>query len=118
MAVPIHSHPDRETFYILAGELQGLLENQWTTLVAGDVCDLPGGVKHAWRNLSDAPVSLLILTTMRLGRFLRDIGRPVATIPPGPPQPEHLQRLVELSHAYGYWLGSPADNAAVGISFG
>jgi hypothetical protein len=61
---------------------------------------------------------LLIVTTMRLGRFLRDIGRPAATVEPGPPKPEDLQRLLETVQAYGYWLGSPADNAAVGISLG
>jgi quercetin dioxygenase-like cupin family protein len=118
VVVPLHSHEDRETFYILAGELQGLWEDRWVTLVSGSVFDVPGGLKHAWRNISDAPVSLLIVTTMRLGRFLRDIGRPAATVEPGPPKPEDLQRLLETVQAYGYWLGSPADNAAVGISLG
>jgi hypothetical protein len=28
-----------------------------------------------------------------------------------------LQRLLEISHDFGYWLGSPADNAVAGISF-
>ena len=55
---------------------------------------------------------------MRLGRFLRDIGRPAATVEPGPPKPEDFQLLLETAQAYGYWLGSPADNAAVGISLG
>jgi quercetin dioxygenase-like cupin family protein len=114
--VPIHSHADRETFHILEGELQGLWEDRWITLAAGDVLDVPGDLKHAWRNLSGAPVSLIIVTTMRLGRFLRDIGRPVATVEPGPPKPADLARLLETSHAYGYWLGSPEENAAAGIS--
>ena len=118
VVVPVHSHSDRETFYILAGELQGLWEDRWITLGGGDVFDVPGDIKHGWRNVSGAPVSLLLATTMRLGRFLRDIGRPVATIPPGPPAPADLQRFVETAHAYGYWLGSPEDNAAVGLSFG
>jgi len=118
VVVPIHSHADRETFYILGGELQGLWEDRWMTLVAGDVFDVPGSTRHAWRNTSGAPVSLIIVTSMRLGRFLRDIGRPLATVEPGPPKPADLQRLVATSQAYGYWLGSPADNAAVGISLG
>jgi quercetin dioxygenase-like cupin family protein len=116
VVVPIHSHADRETFYILGGELEGLWEDRWVTLVAGDVFDVPGGVKHAWRNTSQAPVSLLILTSMRLGRFLRDIGRPAASVEPGPPKPADLERLSETAQTYGYWLGSPADNATVGIS--
>lgn len=116
--VPIHSHADRETFYVLAGEPQALWEDHWSTLAADDVLDVPGGVKHAWRNASGAPASLLLVTTMRMGRFLRDISRPAATAPPGPPKPEELQRFSEIARAYGYWIGSPADNAAVGISFG
>jgi quercetin dioxygenase-like cupin family protein len=118
VVVPVHSHPERETFYVLAGEIQGLWKDRWITLIAGDVFDVPGGIKHAWRNVSDAPASLLVVTTMRLGRFLRDIGRPVEIVPPGPPKPADLQRFFEIARAYGYWLGSPADNAAVGISFG
>jgi quercetin dioxygenase-like cupin family protein len=116
--VPLHSHADRETFYILSGELQGLREDCWMTLVSGDVFDLPGGLRHAWRNLSSTPVSLLIVTTMRLGRFLRDIGRPAGAVASGPPTPEDFQRLLATANAYGYWLGSPADNARVGISLG
>jgi quercetin dioxygenase-like cupin family protein len=116
VVVPIHSHADRETFYILGGELQGLREDRWITVVAGDVLDVPGGIKHAWRNVSAAPVSLIIVTSMRLGRFLRDIGRPLATVEPGPPKPADLQRLMGTAQEYGYWLGSPADNAAVGLS--
>jgi quercetin dioxygenase-like cupin family protein len=113
--VPLHSHPDRETFYIVGGELQGLLEDRWMTLVAGDVHDVPGGIRHAFRNVSAAPVSLLFVTTMRLGRFFLDVGRPLATVPPGPPTPTDLQHLFEISRDYGHWLGSPEDNEAVGI---
>jgi len=118
VVVPLHSHAERETFYLLQGEVQGLWENRWTTLSAGDVFDVPGGVKHAWRNVSGASASLLLVTPMRLARFLRDIGRPAALTGGGAPTPTDLQRLFEAARAYGYWLGSPADNSAVGISLG
>jgi quercetin dioxygenase-like cupin family protein len=117
-AVPIHSHADRETFYILDGELQGLWEDRWRTLVAGDVFDVPGNTKHGFRNVSGAPVSLLFVTTMRMGRFFREIGRPAATAPQGPPNPADLERFFEIADRYGYWLGGPEDNAAVGVSLG
>ena len=118
IVVPVHSHAERETFYLLQGEMQGLWENRWTTLSAGAVFDVPGDVKHALRNVSGASASLLLVTPMRHARFLRDIGRPAALAGGGAPTPADLQRLVEASRAYGYWRGSPADNSAVGISLG
>ena len=117
--VPLHSHAERETFYILEGELKGLRQDRWLTLAGGDVLDIPGGVKHAFRNVSAAPVYLLFVTTMRLGRFFCEVGRPADTVPsPGPPTSADLQRFFEISRASGYWLGSAEDNAAVGISLG
>ena len=118
VVVPLHSHPERETFYVHEGEVEGLWKDRWITLGAGDPFDVPGRLKHSWRNLSNTPASMLVVIPMRLGRFFRDIGRPVATVAPGAPKPADLKRLVAILHAYGYWLGSPADNAAAGISFG
>jgi hypothetical protein len=77
---------------------------------------VPGGLRHAWRNTSGAPAQMLCVTPMRLGRFLRDVGLPVSAARQGPPTPADLRRMVGLNEAYGYWLGGPADNAAVGIS--
>ena len=114
VVVPVHSHVDRETFWVLEGEIQGLWDERWITLTAGGVLDIPGHIKHAWRNPSDAAVSLLIVTTNRLGRFLRDVGRPVATVGADVPTPAEIQRLFDTARAY--WTGSPADKAAVGIS--
>ncbi len=118
VVVPVHSHADRETFYILAGELQGLREVHWSTLVSGEVFDVPGDTRHGFRNLSGTSVSLLLVTTMRMGRFFRDVGRPAATVAPGPPNEADVQRFFEIAQSYGHWLGSPKDNADVGISFG
>lgn len=118
VVVPLHSHADRETFYILEGDLQGFRRDRWMTLADGDILDILGGVKHAFRNVSAAPVYLLFVTTTRLGRFFHEVGRPVATVPPGPPAPADLRRFLEISHHHGHWLGSPEDNAAIGISQG
>lgn len=118
VVVPLHSHAERETFYVLEGEIQALWEDHWITLGAGDVFDVPGDLKHGWRNVSCASVSLLFVVPMRLGRFFRAIGRPVTMTSQSAPGPEDFQRLLEIAHAYGYWLGSPADNAAAGLSPG
>jgi quercetin dioxygenase-like cupin family protein len=115
VTVPIHSHADREIFYILSGELQGMTEGQWRSYRAGDVFDVAGGVRHAIRNTSGESVTLLLVTTMRLGSFFREVGRPTTSAPLPPPTPADMQRFNEVVHRYGYWMGNAEDNAAVGI---
>jgi quercetin dioxygenase-like cupin family protein len=41
--VPMHSHADRETFYLLSGELDALMGDRWEVLRPGDVFDVRGG---------------------------------------------------------------------------
>jgi len=115
--VPIHSHAERETFYVLEGEVQGLRDDRWITLRRNDIFDVPGGLKHAWRNISDSPATMIVVASMRLARFLRDAPRLPAG-EAGAPAPEEVQRFLDFAQAYGYWMGSPEDNAAVGLSFG
>ena len=115
VVVPLHSHPDRELFSITVGAIEVFVADQWHALRAGDVLDIRDGVRHAWRNISEAPVRLLIVTTVRLGKFLREIGRPLAAAN-APPSPGDVERLISISKRHGYWNGSPDDNAAIGLS--
>ena len=108
VVVPVHSHDERETFYVLEGEIDGLWDDRWGTFRIGDVVDVPGGLKHAWRNASGASASTLVVVPMRLGRALREFGRLAETACQGAPKPADFQRLLEIVGAYGYWIGSPA----------
>src|SRR5215831_11563762 len=67
--VPMHSHADRETFYVLSGTMNALRGDRWETLGPGDVLDVRDGIKHAWKNASQAPAMMICVTTMRMGRF-------------------------------------------------
>jgi hypothetical protein len=74
---------------------------------------------HGFRNRSEQPVLQLIITTSKLGRFFQEIGRPV--VPGGrisPPAPNEIEHFLETAGRYGYWLATPAENAAVGIPLG
>src|ERR1700739_3046259 len=70
--VPLHSHPDPESFYVLSGEVEALVQFtgglEWQRLAPGDFIHIPAGVKHAWHNPSIEPISALITCTARLGR--------------------------------------------------
>ena len=122
VSVPLHSHPDAESFYILSGSVRTLDQRgdtlEWRTVNAGEFAHIPGNAKHAWQNASDEPSLQLITTTSRLGRFFREIGRLVsAGVPAKPPTTEDLQHLLRTAAKYGYWMASPEENAALGIVY-
>jgi quercetin dioxygenase-like cupin family protein len=118
VAVPLHSHDDVEDFYILAGSQQVLTEGPdglaWKEARAGDYVRVPPGTPHAHRNVTSLPAVDLIITTTRMGNFFKEIGRPV-TGSPQPPTPEALAHFIATAEKYGYKLGTPEENAAVGI---
>jgi len=66
------------------------------------------------RNVSQGPVIDLIITTARLGQFFQEVGRP-ATGSSQPPSPDEIARFLAVCAKYGYSLGTPEENAAVGI---
>ena len=118
MTVPMHSHDDAEDFLVLTGTHQVLLQGpdglEWADAHAGDYVHIPAGAPHAHRNTSPDPAVDLMITTARLGQFFTDAGRPV-TGPPQPPSPADVARFTALAARYGHTLGSPEENAAVGI---
>jgi quercetin dioxygenase-like cupin family protein len=120
VSIPLHSHPDDESFFLISGSVQALEkrkdELEWTIMNPGDFRHVTPGVKHAWKNQSNEPAVVLIVTTPRLGRFFQEVGRPVtADTFPQPPSPDDVQRFVDAAARYDHWLGSPEENAAVGI---
>jgi anti-sigma factor ChrR (cupin superfamily) len=119
VSVPLHSHADAESFYVLSGKAQALVQTEgglaWQTLKQGDFIHIPGGTRHAWRNVSREPIATLITCTAKLGRALREMGQLTSEGGKRIPTLADLQRLVEISERYGYWLGSREENAAVGI---
>jgi quercetin dioxygenase-like cupin family protein len=121
MAVPLHSHPDPESFYVVSGSEQILApirdRLEWLEVRAGDFVHIPGGARHAHRNASSQPVVELVTTTATLGRFFEEAGRPMEDDAVGStPSPADLERLHRVAAKYGHWLATPAENAEVGIS--
>jgi quercetin dioxygenase-like cupin family protein len=116
--VPIHSHDSTEAFLVISGTKQALVPGEdgleWKDVHEGDYVQIASGEAHALRNVSREPVIELIITNPRLGEWFSEAGRPV-TGEPGPPTPEDLARLIAVSGKYGYRLGTPDENRAVGI---
>lgn len=118
VTVPMHSHDDAEDFYILAGTQQVLTQGPdglaWADASAGDYVRVPPGTMHAHRNVSAHPAVDLIITTARMGRFFEEAGK-LFDGTPLPPTPEDVERFAATALKYGYVLGTPEQNAAVGI---
>ena len=56
-----HQHGSiEETFLVRSGELQFLLGDKVTTVGAGDFVRVPPGVRHGYRNVTNAPVDLVV----------------------------------------------------------
>lgn len=120
--VPLHSHPEPETFIALDGAMEGLVGTgkglRWVALEAGGVLHVPGGVPHAWRNRSDAPAESYIVTEEGIARFFREVGTPITAAdgsPASEPSPADLERFAGAAKRFGHWLAGPEENAAIGI---
>lgn len=62
--VPVHTHANEEEhFIVLEGTLQLMNGSESLTLSAGDSITVKRGTPHAWANLADATVRVLIIFT-------------------------------------------------------
>lgn len=120
-AVPLHSHPDAETFVVLSGEIEATADSadgvKWNAIGPGDAFHVPAGAPHAFRNRARTPATALVVTTARLGRFFREIGAPL--VPGrgyGPPPPERVRQFLDIAARYGHWNATPEENAQIGIA--
>ena len=119
VVIPLHSHDVIEIFFVLSGNIEVLIEAggkmQWVEASAGDLIEIPGNAKHAFRNRSQNPVLNLLFTTSKHGRYFQEIGRPLASVESVRP-PGEIQHLLTTAQRYGYWFASPEENASVGIT--
>jgi hypothetical protein len=91
----------------------------WTEAGPGDVVTIPGGVRHAIRNPGSTAAACVLITEDTLYRFLRELAARIgrgAEVPV--PSEDVMRKLFEVAAQYGYWIGSPVENAAIGIKLG
>jgi quercetin dioxygenase-like cupin family protein len=121
VVIPLHSHPDPETFLMLSGEVEGCSQTEvgfrWIRLGVGDVFHVPAVAKHAFRNHWPRPAVMIAITTARLGGFFLEVGTPIpsGSRPPDAPSREALRRFMETAARYGHWIATPEENMRVGI---
>jgi quercetin dioxygenase-like cupin family protein len=115
-SVPLHAHNDVEDFYLVSGEAEVLVQTrqglEWIAIQTGDFVHIPGNAKHAWRNRHSLAAEKVIVTSPKLGRFLQELGELIRNGAGN----GTMDNLRLLSERYSYWIASPEENAAVGIS--
>jgi quercetin dioxygenase-like cupin family protein len=119
--IPIHSHSDPEVFYLLEGSVDVFQDSGtfagWRTASGGDVVTISGGIRHALRNPNPRPVITVLISQSKLYRFFRELAQPInpGDQPPRP-SPAVMESLFALAARYSFWIGSPSENAAIGLS--
>lgn len=99
---PPHAHPWSESFYVLDGEVDLLMGDEWQRCVAGQSCTVEAGGVHTYRIASSTATFLATTSGARASAFFADID---AHVPPGPPTDESLPILIEVAKRNG--LTSP-----------
>jgi quercetin dioxygenase-like cupin family protein len=119
--IPLHSHSDPEVFYLLDGNVDVFQYHEassgWPPVSRGEVVTIASGVRHALRNLNSTPAISVLISQARLYHFFRELAQPInpGDQPPRP-SPEVMKTLLALAAKYDFWVGSPSENAAIGIS--
>jgi len=57
-----HSHPEDDVFYVIAGTMSVLVDDQWTHAPVGSFVLIPGGVTHDFENRGDVRAGVLNLS--------------------------------------------------------
>lgn len=71
---PVHSHPWEETFYILAGEVEILLDDRREVFGAGAVVHIPANTIHAFQICSPIARVLVIIAPGHAEAFYHEAG--------------------------------------------
>jgi mannose-6-phosphate isomerase-like protein (cupin superfamily) len=103
-ALPTHLHRDHaETIHVVSGEFEVDLDGATTRLGAGQTVHVPVGVRHASRNVGDAPGRRVLLFSPggMEGFFLQaGAGTPTAEIEP--------DRLRAVASRHGWEFEAPS----------
>jgi quercetin dioxygenase-like cupin family protein len=75
-APPLHSHPQDETFYVLAGEITVWVDDEPRVCQAGAAVFAPGGVPHTFRVESDTARMLFLSTPAGIEEYVRELSEP------------------------------------------
>lgn len=97
----IHRRTD-ETFHVLEGRLTFEVNGETRHAGQGTTVQIPRDTLHTWGNDGDGTARVLLLfAPAGFERYFVEMGAFLATLPPGPPDPEVLRRkALELGERF------------------
>lgn len=75
---PAHHHPWSETYYVLDGEVEILINTETVLGTPGYCVNIPGGMVHTYRIASDTARFLVITSTSAASAFFKDLQQATA----------------------------------------
>lgn len=116
MNMPKHHHVGRETFCIVAGQLDVLKNGDWDTVGPGRIVDMLPGDEHGLRNMSAHPTSIALLIPTKVVLFWESIGLAVSSLPLAETSRTAQQDFVSEAISQGIWLMTSRERALASIS--
>ncbi|MGD9701325.1 MAG: cupin domain-containing protein [Acidimicrobiia bacterium] len=99
---PPHSHPWDETYFVLDGEVEVMLDGESAVHGPEDSFHVPAGGLHTFRIASPTAAFLVVTSGDRAGAFFADLDANVAH---GAPNDETLPGIIDVAKRNG--LSSP-----------
>jgi mannose-6-phosphate isomerase-like protein (cupin superfamily) len=107
-------HAEAETYFILEGEYEVMLDERTLTAHEGDLVFIPPGVLHTYANRTQVPSRMLtIFTPAGFEGYLRAVGQPARLGEPAPSVgPEDIARFLAHADTFGIALPTLAPQEA------
>ena len=95
-------HTQEETFYVLEGEMEFIIDGVSTRAVTGSLVRIPRGVLRDYRNVGSKPARVLVLYTPGgFEGFFEEVGELVRDHFSAPEDPPDVGKLVAAATKYG-----------------
>lgn len=99
---PYHIHRrEDETFYLIEGEVEFILDGRRTHAKAGSFAFLPRNIPHGFRIVGDRNARLLIMVNPSgFDRFFEELSEPAQRLELPPPTAPDIPKMVEALKKY------------------
>jgi len=109
--LPHIHHREDETFYVLEGELEFMVEGSPIRVGAGSCLYVRKGTLHTYRNVGTQPARYLgVLAPAGIERFFEEVSVPAMDSSSPPPfEQEDLDRLLAIAPKFGLEIKPPSE---------